>query len=62
MLVTLHGCVFLFFLINELHSLIPAVIAQSFNPTAALVMSIVTLNNEGNAEDEAQPPTVETKI
>ena len=42
--------------------MIPAVIAQSFIPTAELVIPTGTQTNEANAEIETQPVTVETKI
>ena len=45
-----------------LYILIPAVVAQIFIPTAELVISTGTQTNEANAEIEAQPVTVETKI
>ena len=45
-----------------LYILIPAVVAQIFIPTAELVIPTGTQTNEANAEIEAQPVTVETKI
>ena len=37
-------------------------IAQIFNPTPKLATPTGTLTNEPNAENEAQPVTIETKI
>ena len=51
-----------FFLIIDLYFLIPAVIAQIFNPNAELVISIGIPTNEVNAEIETQPLTAEIKI
>ena len=51
---------FLFFLIIDLYFLIPAVIAQIFNPTAELVIPIGT--KEAKAEMETHPVIVEAKI
>ena len=42
--------------------MISAVIVQMFIPTAELVMPTRTQTNEVNAEIEAQPVTVQTKI
>ena len=42
------------FFINDLYLLIPAVIAQSFIPTAELVMPTGRQTNEANAEIETQ--------
>ena len=53
--------IFLFFLIINLSFLVPAVIAQNFNPTSELVTSIGMPINEANAEIETQPLTVETE-
>ena len=49
-----------FFMI-ELYFLIPAVIAQLFNPTAELVMSTAMASNEVNSEIETHPLIAETK-
>ena len=45
----------------ELYFLIPAVIAQLFNPTAELVMSTAMASNEVNSEIETHPLIAETK-
>ena len=52
----------LFFFIIGFYFWIPAVIAQSFIPTAELVIPTGTQTNEANAEIKTQPVTVETKI
>ena len=52
---------FIFFLIIDLYLLIPAVIAQIFNPTANLTTPIGPPTNEANAEIETQPLTAEMK-
>ena len=41
----------------DLYFLIPAVIAQIFNPTAEIVIPAGTHTNEAIAEIETQPPT-----
>ena len=56
------SCFFFFFLIIDLYFLIPAVIAQIFNPTAELVIPIGIPNNKAKAEIEIHPVAVETKI
>ena len=56
------SCFFFFFFIIDLYFLIPAMIAQMFNPTTELVILTGTQTNEANAEIETQPVTVETKI
>ena len=53
---------FLFFLIFDLYFLIPAVTAQSFIPTAELVISTGTKANEANAEIKTQIVIVETRV
>ena len=53
---------FLFFLIINLCFLIPAVIAQIFNPTAELSMSTGVATNEVSAETEREPVIFEAKI
>ena len=53
---------FLFFLITDLYYLIPAVIAQIFNPTAELAIPTGTPTNEANPETESQTLTGERKI
>ena len=59
---TFSSCLFFFFFIIELYFLIPAVIAQIFNPTTEHVMSTEIQTKEANAEIETQPVTVEAKI
>ena len=54
--------VFFFFLIIDLYYLIPAVIAQIFNPIAELVIPIGMPIKEAKAEMETHPVTVEAKI
>ena len=51
----------IFFLIIDLYLLIPAVIAQIFNPTAKLTIPIGPPTNEANTEIETQPLTAEMK-
>ena len=52
----------LLFFIIDLYFLIPALIAQIFNPTAELVIPTRTQTNEANAKIETQQLTVEAKI
>ena len=52
---TILSCFFFFFLIIDLYFLIPAEIAQIFNPTAELVIPTGTRTKEANAEIETQP-------
>ena len=52
----------LFFLIIDLRFLIPAVIAQIFNPIAELVIPIGTPSKEAKVEIEIHPVIVEVKI
>ena len=51
-----------FFLIIELYFLIPAAIAQIFNPIAKLVIPIGITNKEAKAEIEMHPINAEAKI
>ena len=53
---------FFFFLIIHLYFLIPAVIAQIFNPIAELIIPIGMPVIEAKAEMETQPVIVEAKI
>ena len=53
---------FFFFLIINLYYLIPAVIAQIFNPIAELVIPIGMPTKEAKAEIEIYPVIVEAKI
>ena len=55
-------CFFPFFLIIVLYFLIPAVIAQIFNPIAELVIYVGIPTEEAKAEMEAHPLIVEAKI
>ena len=48
--------------IIDLYFLIPAVIAQIFNPSAELVMPTGTQTNDANAAIATQPVIVEAKI
>ena len=59
---TILSCFFLFFVIIDLYFLILAVIAQIFNPTAELVISVGTPLKEAKAETETHPVMVEAKI
>ena len=52
----------LLFLYDWLILLLPAVIAQIFIPITEFVIPTGIVTNEGNAEIETQPVTVETKI
>ena len=51
---TISSCFFFFFLIIDLYFLIPAVIAQIFNPIAELIIPIRKLSKEAIAEIEIQ--------
>ena len=53
---------FFFFLIIDLYFLIPAVIAQIFNPITELVIPIGIPTKEAKAEIETHPVIVEAKI
>ena len=53
---------FRFFLIIDLRFLIPAVIAQIFNPIAELVIPIGIPSKEAKVEIEIYPVIVEVKI
>ena len=59
---TILSCFFFFFLILDLKFLIPAVIAQLFNPIAELVIPIRIPIKEAEAEIEIHPVIVEAKI
>ena len=52
----------IFFLIIDLNLLIPAAIAQIFNPIAELLIPIGIQNKEAKAEIEIHPIIVEAKI
>ena len=51
-----------FFSMVDYYFVVPAVIAQIFNPSAELVIPIGTLTNEANTKIVIQPATAETKI
>ena len=59
---TILSWFFLFFLIIDLYLSIPVAIAQSFNPTAELVILIAIPSKEAKAEIEMYPVIVETNI
>ena len=59
---TISSCFFLIFLIIDLYLLIPAVIAQIFNPLPGLAIPIRTLTKEPKAEIETHPVIVEVSI
>ena len=59
---TVLSCFFFFFLISDLQILIPAVIAQIFNPIAELVTPIAIPTKEAKAEMETHPVIVEAKM
>ena len=52
----------IFFLIIDLNLLIPAAIAQIFNPNAELLIPIGIPNKEAKAEIKIHPIIVEAKI
>ena len=54
--------IFLFLLIINLYFLVPAVIAQIFNPIAELVIPIRMPTKEAKGEMETYPVIVEAKI
>ena len=59
---TILPCFFFFFLIIDFSFLIPAVIEQTFNPTAELVIPIQILIKEPKSEIEIYPVIAEAKI
>ena len=59
---TISSGFFFFFLIIDLYVLIPAAIAQIFNPIAELVIPIGMSSKEAKAEIEIHPVTAEAKI
>ena len=59
---TMLSCFFFFFLISDLYFLIPAAIAQIFNPIAELVIPTGIPSKEAKAEIEIHPVMVEAKI
>ena len=58
---TILSCFFFFFLIIDLYLLIPAAIAQIFNPIAELVSPIGIPGKEAKAEIEIHSVIVEAK-
>ena len=58
---TILSCFFFFFLIIDLYFLIPAAIAQIFNPIAELIIPIRTPTKEAKAEMEIHPVIAEAK-
>ena len=56
------SCFFFSFLIIDLYFLIPAVIAQIFNPISEFVIPIEIRTKEAKAEIEIYPVIVEAKI
>ena len=56
------SCFFFFFLIIDLHLLIPAAITQIFNPISELVIPIGVLTKEAKAKREVRSVTVEINI
>ena len=59
---TILSCFVFYFKIIDLYILIPAAIAQIFNPIAALVISIRMPSKEVKTEIELHPVIIETKI
>ena len=59
---TIKSCMLFFFLIIDLYLLIPAVLAQTFNPIAELAISIGIPTKEAKAEIEIHLVTAEAKI
>ena len=59
---TILSCFFFFFLIIDLYFLIPAVIAQTFNPISELIIPLGIPSKEAKADIEKHPLTVEAKI
>ena len=59
---TILSCFFIFSLIIDLYFLIPAAIAQSFNPIAKLVVPVGIPSKEAKAEIEIHPAIVQAKI
>ena len=59
---TILSCYFFFSLILETYFLIPAVIAEIFNPIVELVILIGTPSKVAKAETETHPVTAKAKI
>ena len=58
----LFSLAFLFFVIADLYFLIPAIIAQNYNPIAELVMPTAISMKESKAIVQTNPVTAEAKI
>ena len=56
------SCFFLFFFFICLHSLIPAVITQIFNPIAELVIPVGIPTKEAKVEMETHPVILEITV
>ena len=59
---TILSCFFFFYIIIDLYFSIPAVIVQTFNPIAELVITIGIPSKESKAEIEIHSVIVEAKI
>ena len=59
---TILSCFFFFILIIDLYFLIPAFIAQIFNPIAELIIPIGIPTKEAKEEMETHPVIAEAKI
>ena len=59
---TILSCLFLFFLIIELHVLVPAAVAQSFNGITEFVIPIGIPSKEAKVETEIHPVITEGKM
>ena len=59
---TILPCFFLFFLIIELYHIRSAVISQTFNPTAELVIPIGIPTKDAKAKIEIHSETLESKM
>ena len=59
---TILSCFFFFLLIIDLYFLIPAVIAQIFNPIAELLIPIEIPIKEAKADIEIYPVIAEAKV
>lgn len=57
-----HYAFFLFFLITDVHFLIPADIAQIFNPTAEMTITMGIPTNKSKADTETHPEIVGREI
>ena len=59
---TILSCFFFFFFMIDLYFLIPAMVAQIFNPIAEIVIPTGTQTNDANAEIKTQLVIVEDRI